>query len=351
LRSIEIIIVDDGSTDSTAKIAEDFCNTEPRARLVRKENGGVASARNRGIGEAAGEWIAPLDADDLWHPTRVEKMLAAALAAPERPGFVYCWSRHIDHESQITGSGPRWAVQGRGFRQVAYLNVVGNGSGLLVSRDALLQVGGYDGSLRADRAQGAEDLLVQIRIARRHPVAAVPEYLVGWRQAGNRMSSDVEQMDRSCRLVYRRLADDGTPVRARIERRMLASSALDLAEYYAFIGRVAAAAKWLARSMWLDPLRSGLFVAYRVARTARRKLGAVRSASMPSHFLDADPAEYLHGDPYRLDRFARLLRTIDLRRLGRLAEEDAQDLGGREGKPELTSAPVADLHPRQREQA
>jgi glycosyltransferase involved in cell wall biosynthesis len=348
---MEIIIVDDGSTDSTAKIAQGFCNAEPRARLIRKENGGVASARNRGMGEAAGEWIAPIDADDLWHRMRIEKMLAAALAAPERPGFVYCWSRHIDHDSRITGSGPRWTVRGRGFRQVAYLNVVGNGSALLASRDALLEVGGYDESLRANRAQGAEDLLAQIRIARSHCVNVVPEYLVGWRQAGNRMSSDVEQMDRSCRLVYRRLAEVGTPAPTRIERRMLASSALDLAEHYAFTGRPRTAARWLARSLWLDPLRSGLFVAYRLARTARRKLGPARSMPKQPHFLEADPAKIIHGDPYRLDRFAGLLRIIDLSRLARLAEQDARDSSGSERQTELASAPVADLHSRQRERA
>lgn len=309
----------------------------------------MASARNRGIDEAAGEWVAPIDADDLWHPTRVEKMLAAAVAAAKKPGFVYCWSRHIDGESRITGSGPRWSVQGPGFRQLAFLNVVGNGSGLLASREALVQAGGYDESLRAQRAQGAEDLLAQIRIARSHPVAVVSEYLVGWRQSGNRMSSDVEQMDRSCRLVYRRLAEDRTPVPARIEHRMLASSALDLAEHYAFAGRAAAAAKWLTRSLRFDPLRSGLFVAYRLARTARRKLAPARRVPKRPHFLEADPAKFIHGDPYRLDRFVRLLRTIDLRRLRRLARED--ELSGAQRNPKLTSAPVADLHSGQREKA
>jgi glycosyltransferase involved in cell wall biosynthesis len=311
----------------------------------------VASARTRGIDEAAGEWIAPIDADDLWHPTRVEKMLAAALPARERPGFVYSWSRHIDGDSRIAGSAPRWSVRGRAFRQVAYLNIVGNGSGLLASREALLEAGGYDESLRAERAQGAEDLLAQIRIASTHAVEVVPEYLVAWRQAGTSMSSDVEQMDRSCRLVYRRLAQAGSPVPRRIERRMLASSALDLAEHYAFTGRTWTAAKWLTRSLRLDPLRSGLVVAYRLARTARRKLGAARPAPNSLDFLEADPAEFIHCDPYRLDRFAGLLRSIDLRRLRQLAVEDARDLSGRERNAEFASAPVADLHSRERERA
>src|SRR5690242_18385247 len=93
---LEIIIVDDGSTDRTADVAREFCEAEPRARLIRKKNGGVASARNAGIAEAKGDWIAPIDADDLWHPTRVAKMVAAALATPKPVGFVYCWQRPID---------------------------------------------------------------------------------------------------------------------------------------------------------------------------------------------------------------------------------------------------------------
>jgi hypothetical protein len=129
---------------------------------------------------------------------------------------------------------------------------------------------------------------------------------------------------------------------------MLASSALDLAEHYAFTGRLGTAAKWLARSLWLAPLRSGLFVAYRLARTARRKLGPARSMPKQPHFLEADPAKIIHGDPYRLDRFAGLLRIVDLRRL---AEEDARDSSGSERQTELASAPVADLHSRQRERA
>ena len=250
-------------------------------------------------------------------------MLTAALAAPEMPGFVYSWSRHVDGDGRITGSGPGWSVQGKGFRQAAYLNVVGNGSGLLASRAAIREAGGYDSSLRAERAQGAEDLLAQIRIARRYGIAVVPEYLIGWRNAGDSMSSDVEQMDRSCRLVYRRLAEDGTPVPAAVERRMLASSALDVAEHYAATGKLMRAIGWLFRSLRLDPLRSGLTVAYRVARSARRKLGPAVSMPQLENFHDADPTVCIHPDPYRLDRLADWLRLIDLRRLKRLAQADS----------------------------
>src|SRR5687768_4414886 len=125
-RDLEIIIVDDGSTDRTAAIAEAFCARDPRGTLLRKANNGVASARNHGLAHARGEWVAPVDADDLWHPTKIGKQVAAALAAPEQPGFVYCWFRTVDGEGRVTGSGEAQAVDGPALRRLAYMNFVGN---------------------------------------------------------------------------------------------------------------------------------------------------------------------------------------------------------------------------------
>jgi glycosyltransferase involved in cell wall biosynthesis len=79
----EIVVVDDGSTDDTATVAESFGTP---VRVVRKPNGGTASARNRGIAEAAGEVVAFLDADDVYLPTHLEEIATALRARPHLAG-------------------------------------------------------------------------------------------------------------------------------------------------------------------------------------------------------------------------------------------------------------------------
>src|SRR5688572_14797440 len=93
---LDIIVVDDGSTDQTARIAAKFAAGDSRIRVFTKENGGVASARNYGIGHARGEYVAPIDADDVWHPTKIEKQVDVAVRADDRLGFVYSFFRRID---------------------------------------------------------------------------------------------------------------------------------------------------------------------------------------------------------------------------------------------------------------
>ena len=76
----EAILVDDGSTDSSGKICDDFCDTDRRFRVIHKENGGVSDARNRGLEESSGDWIYIADADDYLHPRALEVLLAGVSA-------------------------------------------------------------------------------------------------------------------------------------------------------------------------------------------------------------------------------------------------------------------------------
>ena len=318
-RNLEIVIVDDGSTDRTAAVAEAFCAAEPRARLVRKANGGVASARNLGIEEAKGEWVAPVDADDLWHPTKIEKQVAAALAAPEPPGFVYCWYQNIDEGGCVISSGLRWRIEGRALKPLAYCNPVQNGSALLLLRTAALEVGGYDAGLRARGSEGCEDVMIQLRIARSHPVAMVPEHLVGYRKHSGSMSSNNEQIIRSWRLVYERLAADGVDFSARLMRWNEGFFKMALAENRLASGRYGEAVRDLLGALLRDPARWGTYLSYRLARTAARLVRGRRSRPKRVPFPELDPRTFVEPDPDAIPRLSRLVTRIDLNRLGALA--------------------------------
>ena len=192
---LEIIIVNDGSTDATAESAREFCEREPRARLVCQANGGVAAARNRAIDESSGEWIAPLDADDLWHPSKIELQLAAAVGKPEI-GLVYNWSRVIDAEGSVVGSALNARFEGDVVTEHLRCNFIGNGSTPLIRRSAL-------GQLRYDRRVNAcADYFLQLQLAVGAHFAVVPAYLTAYRSTPKNMSADKLRMIREVGRMF-----------------------------------------------------------------------------------------------------------------------------------------------------
>ncbi len=132
---LEILVVDDGSTDGTAAVAEGL----EGVRLVRKENGGAASARNCGLKEARGEWIAMLDADDLW-PADKLAVLAPRLLADEGLDVVTGRIQYVRMD------GAEWQE----YRFENEENTVSHihlGAALYRKR-AFERIGGFDESLR-----------------------------------------------------------------------------------------------------------------------------------------------------------------------------------------------------------
>ena len=87
-QNIEILCIDDGSRDNSAKIVKEYQNKDNRVRLIQQENAGVSAARNHGIDQARGEYIAFLDADDYVDPTVYEKMIA--LLEKEKSDISFC---------------------------------------------------------------------------------------------------------------------------------------------------------------------------------------------------------------------------------------------------------------------
>src|ERR1051325_8123716 len=89
-KTVEVIVVDDGSRDRTREIVEAIARRDGRVRLVTQDNRGVAAPRNRALADATGDLVAPLDADDLWDPQKIERQVRRMLKAGDDTGLVYC---------------------------------------------------------------------------------------------------------------------------------------------------------------------------------------------------------------------------------------------------------------------
>jgi len=198
---LEILVVDDGSQDKTYELASEYCLKDPRVKILRQENGGVARARNHGIREAAGSYIAPIDADDLWHPRKIELQVQALGNLPEGRGVAYNWYAAIDADDVIFSHSRPVLYKGDVFEIMARENFIGNGSTPLMPRTDVLACGGYDPALRDQNAEGCEDLKLYLTLAERLPFAVLPDFLTGYRFTQGNMSSNAYRMLRSHALV------------------------------------------------------------------------------------------------------------------------------------------------------
>jgi glycosyltransferase involved in cell wall biosynthesis len=176
-----------------------------RVRVLNQRNLGVAAARNAGWRSSIAEYIAFVDADDLWAPTKIERQLGALRAAGPRAGLAYCWMATIDEAGHVLRQYGGTHHEGDVLDAMLLSNLVGCGSTPLLRRQALIDAGGFDSRLRAAQAEGCEDWLLYARVAGAWHYALVPEVLVGYRQRARSMSSDRLAMLRSHVLMCEQL--------------------------------------------------------------------------------------------------------------------------------------------------
>lgn len=203
-KNFEILVIDDGSSDSTANIVCKYISLDNRIVLVQQQNAGVAAARNQGIRIARGKFIAPIDSDDIWFPEFLEAQLSL-MATPE-VGMVFSWSVFLDQTGQLTKTCQSNLWQGEDYLSLVYRNLPGNASCALLRRRYVQMIGGYDQSFRDLNAQGCEDWDLYLRLTQRYEVRVVPRILVGYRQVNGSMSTALEPMQRGVDLILDRFA-------------------------------------------------------------------------------------------------------------------------------------------------
>lgn len=277
LKPFEVIVVDDGSTDDTRAIARSYAARLPNLTVLFKPNGGVASARNAALDVVKGEFVAPLDADDLLHPTYLDKMMRRVTADPEL-GFVYCYLRNIDPNDRLLPRSGPLEVNGSGFYRLLLKNYVGSGSNAVFRRTFIQGVGGWN-----EGAKVSEDFLVQALMTWRHPVAAVPEYLVGYRRHPGSISIDRKLMADGGMENLPRLRKMGAVTRPvdQHEARRLAAATFA----YLFRGKLWQAMSFAVRCMSLDLYALPMRVSLKLA-------GSKKAPELDGrNFYEVDPTE------------------------------------------------------------
>lgn len=253
-RNLEIVVVDDGSTDATPEIVKAIACRDPRVHLHRRPNRGVAAARNVGLEQSAGAFIAPLDADDLWHPDKVAKQMAAMHEGGPRIGLVYTWSSTIDDSGHLVArNGNAAPFEGSVYQFLVMYNFLGNASTPVFPRHCVVEAGGYDQSLKARGGQGYEDLLLYLTIAERYDVALVPEFLVGYRVHSLSMSNNIPQMKVGHQLVLEAVRARHPELPERLFRWSESRNYFWLGRKSLHVSKLVPAAFLFARSVALDP--------------------------------------------------------------------------------------------------
>jgi glycosyltransferase involved in cell wall biosynthesis len=312
-RHLEIFVIDDGSTDATPDVIAAAARHDPRITAIHQTNQGVGAARNAGLARASGRYAAWLDADDLWHPHKIARQLDVFASAPEPLGFVYTGHRIIDAAGRIQPNPRTLAdVSGRTLCLQIATTYFTNLSSLMAPLALARACGGHDPALRAAGLEGAEDLLLQLRLARQAPAGFVPEALVGYRIHGANMSRAVARAARSNHLAYAMLEAEGVPAPEWVWRRgygRMAGFALQILA----IGSPASAAAFLGTLMSRAPAETLGTLAHSVPFVLRDRLGLrPRDPALGQSFADADPASVPIEGPMLLSRRAEArLRALD----------------------------------------
>ncbi len=259
-RPIEVIVVDDGSTDDTPQVLATYGE---RIRVIRQDNRGVGAARNSGAAAARGEYLAFLDSDDILKPQSLEREIARFVADPSL-GLVHCAAESVDGDGKLLSVSLN-GMEGWVATELLRLDreVIGTpGSGIMVPKRVAAEIGGYDESL-----QPSEDWDFCYRIAVRYRAGYIREPLLTYRLHGGGLHLNVGRMEISMLRALEKAFLDPTVQSLRNHsygriHRVLAGCYFQLHQPRQFF-------KHMIKSLRYDPGNLGYFAAYPVRIATR----------------------------------------------------------------------------------
>jgi glycosyltransferase involved in cell wall biosynthesis len=196
-KNIEIIVVDDGSTDNSLEVLERYRN---KITLITQKNQGVSAARNNGVRASSGEYIAFLDPDDVWLPTKIEKQVSKMLS-DNQIGLVHCAMIIVDEKNnpiKIHDGG----MEGLLRNDILLLEkgaIVGAGSTCLVKRHIFEEIDGFDLSLST-----SADWDFCYRASLKCKIGFIKEPLALYRVHNSSMHSNIQTMEKDMSIALKK---------------------------------------------------------------------------------------------------------------------------------------------------
>ncbi|MDP9255654.1 MAG: glycosyltransferase [Actinomycetota bacterium] len=242
---LELVVVDDGSTDGTAAALADWAK-DPRVTVVTQHNRGVAAARNAGMARGRGDFVAFLDADDVWRADKLERQLELFRV---RPGLAIAFTGYVIADDALR---PREVVLSSNLRRWMLLE----GNGALLSSTAMVRVSAMGPELRFHEALSTSaDLEFAWRASRCGGVATVRAPLTLYRTHASQMHRNFDIMEREMEAIYDIVFAGDDPGTVSARRRGRANLYTRVAIHDLRAGRLRAARRRIGWVLRLNPSR------------------------------------------------------------------------------------------------
>jgi glycosyltransferase involved in cell wall biosynthesis len=259
--NIEVIVVDDGSKDESKEILQSYGD---KITAIFQRNQGVAAARNNGVAKSKGDYIAFLDADDVWLPKKLERQVEKILS-DKNLGLVHVGVEDIDArgksiETRLDGLEGEVSHELLIFKRSV---ILGGGSGIMVSRKVLEEIGGFD-----LRLSTSADWDLFYQISSRYSVGFTNEVLLKYRIHGSNMHGNIPRME--CEMLIGFEKAFSSEKHQDIKKTAYGNLYQVLAGSYFRVGNYAGFARSAMKSLWLTPNNFTYFAKFPMRFLQRR---------------------------------------------------------------------------------